>query len=199
MNYNIFEEVEYGKIKLIEERLTKNIIDELNTTFMAFDVETTGFSCTNDRIIELGAVLFVKQLANESFSSLVNPHCIITPQVTKVNNITNTMIKKADDEAIVYAKFVKFFEKVLTGDVIVCAHNASFDMGFISNTLERLGYNGIIRYIDTLKIARNKLFLPNYKQATVAEYYKIINKNAHRACDDALTCGKILINLLKES
>ncbi len=197
MNNNLLYEENCGNIILIEERLTKSITSELKNKFMAFDVETTGFSCVNDRIIELGAVLFVNEIEEERFSSLVNPNRNIPPQVTMVNHITNQMIKKAECEMVVYQKFTTFFEQVLKGKIIVCAHNASFDMGFISKTLERLGYSGTIRFIDTLKIARNKLCLPNYKQPTVAEYFNIVNQNAHRACDDALTCGKILINLLK--
>lgn len=193
MNYN--NQLK-GKIKLIEETLSKKIIEELIHTFMAFDVETTGFSCYNDFIVELGAVLFVNQNLSESFSSLVNPHCTISSQVTKVNHITNQMIKSADDEEIVYARFVQFFEQVLNGQVIVCAHNANFDMRFLAATLERLGYSGTIRYIDTLKLAKRSLCLENYKLNTVAEYYHLVNHDAHRAAADALVCGEILVKLL---
>lgn len=70
-------------------------------------------------------------------------------------------------------------------------------MSFLKNTLERLGYTGNIKYIDTLSISRNilKNKVINHKQNTIASYFNIINNNSHRAVSDAETCGKILFNL----
>ena len=78
----------------------------------------------------------------------------------------------------------------------IVAHNASFDMNFLSNTLERLGFSGKLYYLDTLDLARRYLSLPNNKQTTIAEYFNIPIGNAHRASDDALVCGKILVNII---
>ena len=39
--------------------LTSEIIERVSHRFIAFDVETTGLSPETDRIVELGAVLFV--------------------------------------------------------------------------------------------------------------------------------------------
>ena len=75
------------------------------------------------------------------------------------------------------------------------AHNASFDMAFIINSLKRLKYNEdvTLRYFDTLALSRKYLTLPNYKQPTVAEYYAIGLDDENRADGDALTAGKILV------
>ena len=70
-------------------------------------------------------------------------------------------------------------------------------MNFLTNTFERLGISGKLYYIDTLDLSRTYLNLPNNKQVTVAEYFNIPIGNAHRAGDDALVCGKILVNILE--
>ena len=85
---------------------------------------------------------------------------------------------------------------VLEGRALIVAHNASFDMNFLANTLERLGFSGNLYYIDTLDLARTYLKLPNNKQTTIAEYFNIPIGNVHRAGDDALVCGKILTNII---
>lgn len=40
------------------ENVTKDYLSYLNE-YIAFDIETTGLNRTNDRIIEIGAVLFL--------------------------------------------------------------------------------------------------------------------------------------------
>jgi DNA polymerase III alpha subunit (gram-positive type) len=47
---------------------------------------------------------------------------------------------------------------------------------------------------DTLSLSRKYLVLPNYKQATVADHFEIVNDAEHRAKTDAEVCGKILEN-----
>ena len=108
------------------------------------------------------------------------------------------MLSRAPTESQVYPSFVDFLGDALQGKTIICAHNATFDMGFLSATLERLGYNGKIRYVDTLSLSRRRLKLENYKQNTIADHYGFVNMNAHRADSDAEICGKILWELLKE-
>lgn len=69
-------------------------------------------------------------------------------------------------------------------------------MRFLKNTLERLGYSGHIRYLDTLKVSYMFLTIDHH-QSTTAEYLGIRNEKEHRAYTDALTCGKILNKVLE--
>ncbi len=174
-------------------------IEKLKTRYIAFDTETTGLNPSRDRIIELGAVLFENGKCVKRFQSLVNPGVFIPARVTAVNNITNSMIKNAPTEEIVYSELAEFLKDAYNEQTIICAHNARFDMSFLSETLMRLGYNANINYIDTLTFAKQKIKgLYNYKQDTVAHYFDIVNEQAHRAASDAETCGKILWNLIEE-
>ena len=46
---------------------------ELSQTFVVFDIETTGFSNTNDKITEIGAVKIENFKVVDKFSELINP------------------------------------------------------------------------------------------------------------------------------
>ncbi len=46
----------------------------------------------------------------------------------------------------------RIFRDALDGKITMCAHNASFDFGFLSNTFSRLGYDAKIKYVDTLSL-----------------------------------------------
>lgn len=56
-----------GKVVIEEVELFKEVVGKLNKKFIAFDTETTWFSPYKDRIIELGAVLFINNKETECF------------------------------------------------------------------------------------------------------------------------------------
>lgn len=178
-------------------RLNKDIILLAEKKFYSFDVETTGLNPVNDRIIEIGCCEFINLKPVKQFSTLINAGKYIPQSVTKINNITNEMVSTAPTEDEVYYYFSSFIKSVLDGNAIIVAHNASFDMNFLSNTLNRLGICGKLYYVDTLELSRHYLNLSNNKQTTVAEYFDIPIGNAHRAFDDALVCGKIFVNIIE--
>jgi exonuclease, DNA polymerase III, epsilon subunit family len=186
-----------GRIDVEKNLLDVPTSDALRKTFIAFDVETTGLSPMSDRIVELGAVLFVNGQPTETFSSLVNPGIRISSSASAVNHITNDMLRTAPTEDMIYPAFVDFLGNALHGEVVMCAHNASFDFGFLSNTLSRLGYNGKICYVDTLSLARRYIpGLDNYKQCTLENYFSLKNAASHRAISDAENCGRILVEII---
>ena len=67
----------------------KNIVTDsrgqsLDSTFVVFDIETTGFSAVNDRIIEIGAVKVENGMITEKFSEFVNPERPIPFEIEKL-------------------------------------------------------------------------------------------------------------------
>lgn len=178
------------------ENVTKDYLSYLNE-YIAFDIETTGLNRTNDRIIEIGAVLYQNGQISNKYGTLIHSVNHIPQSASRVNHITDEMLLNAPSEEQAYLEIIDFMKNAISGDVPLVAHNASFDISFLKNTLERLGYNGNLKYIDTLALSKKKLDLCNYKQQTVADFFGIDNKNAHRALDDAETCGMIFAKLLK--
>ena len=176
---------------------TQDAVDLLFRRFFAFDVETTGLSPRNDRIIQIGAVLFEDQKVTQRFTTFINPHIHIPEIASSVNHITDEMVADAPSESEVVPALCAFLEDALNGSTPLVAHNATFDLNFLSEMLERNGVDATVSYADTLSLSRRHLDnLPNYKQPTVAAALDIDTGTAHRADSDAETCGRILVSLL---
>lgn len=195
---NFFQTDKRGFVSANKIQIDNCTLKALKQRYIAFDVETTGLSPYNDRIIELGAVLFENGIPVKKYGTLVNPMVNIPTAASEVNHITNQMIKDAPAEKEVYTNLIDFLGDALQEKTVICAHNAKFDMDFLSETLMRLGYNANIYYVDTLSLSRNLVKgLVNYKQYTVATHFELYNLNAHRAESDAEICGNILWELLE--
>ena len=154
---------------------------------VVFDIETTGFSPVNDRIIEIGAVKVRDGETVGRFSAFVNPEMPVPFRIEQLTGINDGMVKDAPTIDVVLPEFLAF-----CGDAVLAAHNAGFDMSFIK---ENAGRQGIIReftYLDTMGIAR--LLLPNQAKHTldaVAKTLNILLENHHRAVDDAECTARI--------
>lgn len=195
---NSFQETIRGFVSANKMQIDNNVLNTLRQRYIAFDVETTGLSPYNDRIIEIGAVVFEKGIPVRRYGTLVNAMVNIPSTASAINHITNQMIKNAPTEKEVYADLVNFLGDALEEKTVICAHNAKFDMDFLSETLMRLGYNAKVNYIDTLSLSRKLVKgLVNYKQDTVATHFDLHNTKAHRAESDAEICGSILGKLLE--
>ncbi len=166
--------------------------------YIAFDVETTGLSCFDDRIVELSAVLFENGQIKEEFTTLVNPGCTIPDSVIAIHGINDAMVQDAPDGSTMLKQWNDQMHWMDDPTMIFVAHNAKFDMSFLAQTMQRAGYESELNYVDTLSVSRKFLNLPDYKLNTVANHYHIINPHAHRAYADALTCGKIMWQLIQE-
>lgn len=165
--------------------------------FVAIDIETTGLKPGSDKILEIGAVYFENGEVVDTFNMLVNPERTIPWYITKINGISNTMVKNAPKEAEVVAEFYKFLSQ-LDEDVVGCAHNANFDFSFLNVAFENANLQLVLDYFDTLEIARKRVNgLVNYKQGTLEKHFDITNDKAHRAFHDAKACGEIMWKLLQ--
>ena len=90
----------------------------------------------------------------------------------------------------------KFLEFV--GDSVLVAHNADFDMGFISQKSREQGLEFKNKSIDTLTLAR--VLLPHLKRHrlnVIAKDLGIPLLNHHRAVDDAEATAHIFIKFLE--
>jgi len=89
----------------------------------------------------------------------------------------------------------KFIEYI--GNTPLCFHNAGFDLGFLNESLGKCKLSPIKnKYYDTVDLSR--IFLPHLKShslGTVAEYFDVINKQAHRAQNDAQATGEIFYSI----
>lgn len=165
--------------------------------YISIDVETTGLSCFNDRIVELSAVLFENGQIKDEFTSLVNPQCHIPDQVIAIHGIDDAMVANAPFADSMIEQWNEKMPWLCDLTTVFVAHNARFDMSFLAQTMQRAGYQADLIYVDVLESARRYIHLDNYRLNTVASYFDISNPHAHRAYADALTCGKIMWELIQ--
>ncbi|MFC5472055.1 PolC-type DNA polymerase III [Cohnella suwonensis] len=164
--------------------------------YVVFDIETTGLSVTDNKIIELAGIKMKNGQETDRYSTFVNPHEPIPYNIQQLTNITDDMVRDAPELEPKLREFVEF-----VGDAVLVAHNARFDIGFIQENLKRIGEPPLPNpALDTLELAR---FLhptmKNHRLNTLASLYKVSLENHHRAIDDTIALGGILIGLLKDA
>ena len=164
---------------------------------VVFDTETTGIEFSSDRIIEIGAVKIRDGQVLDRFDTFVDPEGAIPPEITKLTGISQEMTAGAPDELTALQMFFRFVGKRADGgDVLLIAHNADFDTGFLRAAADRHGVPFTNPYLDTLALARYLLpDLKNHKLDTVANHYKLGDFNHHRACDDAEMLANIWFSM----
>ncbi len=177
----------------LREIVTGDKGQDLQEEFVVFDIETTGFSPVNNRIIEIGAVKVSGGGIVDRYSAFVNPEEPIPFEIEKLTGIRDDMVMDAPCIDVILPRFLQFCE----GCVMV-AHNAGFDMSFIIENCRRLGYPTEYTYVDTVGIAR--MLLPNQAKHTldaVAKTLGISLENHHRAVDDAEATAHIFVKFIK--
>lgn len=165
----------------------------LDDTYVVFDIETTGLSKEKEMITEIGAVKVADGKIIDRFSTFVNPQRPISAEITKLTGITDDMVKDAPTIENVLPEFLKFCE-----DTVLVAHNASFDTGFIRIAAERAGLGELHHTIvDTLELARALLpELNKHKLDIVCEYLGVTLNGHHRAVNDAEATAEVFIKFL---
>ncbi len=162
--------------------------------FVAFDLETTGLSSRDDKIIEIGAVLMQNGQELDRFQTFVDPEMKLHKETVELTGITDDMLRGAPKLKDVFPQFLQF-----VGDRVLVAHNADFDTGFIRAACEKLGYPYHFTSADTLVLSQNLMpHLNKFKLDVVANALSLPEFNHHRAADDAVTCGLIMAKLMEK-
>lgn len=155
--------------------------------YTIIDIETTGNSFLSGKITEIAIYVHDGFNVIESFSSLINPECYISPFITNLTGIDNEMVKDAP-------KFYEIARKIieLTNNRIFVAHNVSFDYKFIKEEFNKLGYNFERKTMCTVRMSRK--YLPghrSYSLGNICRDLEIPIVGRHRAAGDALATTKL--------
>ena len=192
-DYNKGKENEEDKFKVIygselsivnnENDLIYNLKDYslLDQEYVVFDTETTGFTPYNDQMIEIGGVKIKNGEVIDRFDELINPGRKLPEKIIELTNITDEMLEGKDTEENVTKRFMKF-----VGDLPMVAHNAKFDIGFISAAMNKynLGeFNNTV--LDTMSMAR--MLYPNWRNHKLSTLVKQLevpwDEDAHHRAD----------------
>jgi len=163
--------------------------------FVVVDVETTGWSPDADGITEIGAVRVSGGQVRAEFAALVNPGRPIPPDIVELTGITDAMVALAPPVSAVLPGFLDF-----AAGAVLTAHNAPFDVGFLSAACAGTGRRWPAPpVLDTVALARLLLTedeVPNRKLATLADFFGAPALPRHRALADARATAAVLAALL---
>lgn len=104
-------------------------------TAIAIDIETTGFG-KSDRIVEFGAVVFDTETLKVigQLETLINPMRNVPEESTKIHGLRAADLSLAPTFEEISDGLERFF-----GRHKILAHNADFDLGFLSQEFARVG------------------------------------------------------------
>lgn len=171
-------------------------------TVICFDIETTGFSRSCDRIIEFAA----RDLAGgvcSTIETLVNPEREVrNEQVHKISSrmVNNSGVPMWKDVALALVDFVES-RRVGQGLVILVAHNGKrFDVPFIMHEFRACGLSipSYWRFADSMALAKlAKLPIKGFTLAQLFAYYNLPSVGtAHRAMADVNMLAQVLQKLM---
>jgi DNA polymerase-3 subunit epsilon len=165
---------------------------KLPADYVVIDIETTGFDPKTQEIIELSAVKVRNDAVVDQFTTLCRPKARITSAVTKINGITNDMVKDAPRIDEVLESYLSFI-----GNDIIIGHNISFDINFINtNCINLLGKAFDNYFIDTLGLSREACGnLRHHRLSDMVEYFNIDNEPLHRGLNDCHATHQVYLRL----
>lgn len=160
--------------------------------FAVIDFETTGFSPSKNRVIEVGVVRTNSSgLVLSEYQTLIQPHQDVGR--TDIHGISASDLV----DAPIFAEISQDLAKILNGAILV-AHNAKFDFSFLEHELDRAQAAFFdIDGLCTLEIVYQVLPSGSRKLSQCCEHFGIPLGNLHSAIDDARMTAQLLSKLLE--
>ena len=170
-----------------------------------FDTETTGLSFNRDEIIEFAAVV-VEQRAGkaeilEEYDELItlSPGGFVPPEIVKLTGITNEDIR---ERGIAKTRLCCDIARMISGNTLLLAYNAHFDLSFLYYLLLRHGDPMILKgkdKLDLLTVYKDRRSYP-HKLCNAIEAYGLSGQvvNSHRAVDDVIATVAVMVEMEKE-
>ena len=170
----------------------------ISGTYVVFDTETTGFNAGGiDQMIEIGAVKLKDGMIIDRFDELINPNRHIPDKITELTCITDEMVADCRSEEEVTKSFLEW-----AGDLPMVAHNAKFDISFITMAMKKYNLGEFKNtVIDTLELSRalDQGYARHSLSALVKRYNVPFDEEAHHRADyDAEGTAYVFYKMLQK-
>ena len=164
-----------------------------------FDTETTGLLFSRDEIIEFAAVVVEQQngepVVTEEYDQLIalSPGGCVPPMIEQLTGITN---RDLAERGIPKTQVCRDIARMVSGNTLLLAYNAHFDLSFLFYMLLRDGDPAILRgkdKLDLLTVYKDRHSYP-HKLCNAIDVYGLAGKvvNSHRAVDDVLATVEVM-------
>lgn len=162
----------------------------MNDNLIIFDIETTGLSPINDRVISIA----IKDLQhNQDYYYEFNPGVEISAQVTAVNGFTNEYVQKLNK----IEHYIHEIYQLMNNKTLIGYNSNKFDIPFIQQEFKRYNLTlNIEAQIDVFNLWLNV----EKSRKLVDAYFRFTGQkleNAHNASADVNATHVVLQHILK--
>ena len=158
-----------------------------------FDTETTGLEFSRDEIIEFAAVVVESRNGKaeivQEYDELItlSPGGFVPPMIESLTGITNQDLR---ERGIPKTRLCRDIAEMISGNTLLLAYNAHFDLSFLFYLLLRDGDPQILKgkdKIDLLTVYKDRHSYP-HKLCNAIDVYGLSDQvvNSHRAVDDVI-------------
>lgn len=167
---------------------------------LVYDIESTGLSTTEDRIVQFSMVIYNENLEEvEVFDEYFNPGKPISEEAMATHGITNEMVQDKPDFST-RAKYV--YDRFMDPNVVICGFNITgFDLKMLASELKRSELSLNLTGRNILDVGNlSKRLLPRTLEAV---YYRFHGKTiaedvggAHNALNDVRATFSVLVSMV---
>jgi CRISPR-associated protein Cas2 len=151
-------------------------------SFVIIDLETTGLSPVQDKILEFGAIRVRGNQKVDTFSMSIRQEKGVPQTITALTGIDNVLVEREGQPLEeVLTDFLEFI-----GENLIVGYNLAFDMRFVQEACRTCGIHPPTNHcVDLLNLARRKVFdVPDYKLTTLVTRFSLDVSAPHRALND---------------
>lgn len=163
----------------------------LERPLLCIDVESTGPSVDNDRIVQISATKHYVDKDPITWKSLINPGVPIPREVQEVHGISDAMIAEAPKFADIAAQLAK----TAMTNVDYLGQNVTFDLRILRSEFRRAGVNWDWERTDSLVIDTLRIRQVTQPNDLSTIYREVVGReleNAHDAAADVSAVEEIL-------
>ena len=164
-----------------------------------FDTETTGLQYSRDEIIEFAAVVVELRDSEptivKEYDELISlsPGGFVPAKIEQLTGITNEDLK---ERGIPKARVCTDIAEMMSGNTLLLAYNAHFDLSFLYYMLLRDGDPMILKgkdKLDLLTVYKDRHSYP-HKLCNAIDVYGLAGQvvNSHRAVDDVIATVAVM-------
>lgn len=166
-----------------------------DTTFVSFDIETSGSYIFESSICEFAGVKWRNNQIIDTYQTLIKPPQKMSNFIIGIHGITNEMVESAP----IISEKITGIHKFLSEGIPV-AHHSPFDMGFLALEFEKSGlefpkYPVLCSSLISRKLITDSV---NHKLQTLIEHLGLERGTAHRALDDAKACMGVMLKCFEK-
>ena len=170
-----------------------------------FDTETTGLFFSRDEIIEFAAVVVEQRDGEAVVVKEYDELICLTPGNTvppKIQQLTGISTQDILERGIPKEQVCRDIAEMVSGNTLLLAYNAHFDLSFLFYLLLRSGDPAILKgkdKLDLLTVYKDRRSYP-HKLCNAINAYGLAGKvvNSHRAVDDVLATVAVMEEMEKE-